>query len=242
MNIKLLLLTLFTAVLMVSQASALTQLNIYIDESGDALFLGTTDEQVLLPEGINLSNGRISGYTSSLTAKSGELWSFAYVLAKSEMNVILPEGAVIKNISSGEIAIEGKQIEIFARNSVKISYTIEKTDEINWSIFVIIIIILIVFGAGYFAYFRKRKNNVKKVIRKHKTKSKLSIISQVLNDRENAIVDKLRAMGKTKMSYLRKACDMPKASFSRHVHELRKKDIVKLSGEGKNKFVELIKT
>src|SRR3989344_125771 len=102
MKIKLPLLIIF-GILLISQASALTQLNIYVDESGDALFLGTTDEQISLPEGINLSNGRISGYTSSLTAKDSELWSFAYVLAKSEMNVILPEGAVIKNISEGEI-------------------------------------------------------------------------------------------------------------------------------------------
>jgi len=63
----------------------------------------------------------------------------------------------------------------------------------------------------------------------------------VLNDRENVIINNLKKMGKTKMSYLKKACDMPKASFSRHVHELRKKGVVRLSGEGKNKFVELVK-
>jgi uncharacterized membrane protein len=51
---------------------------------------------------------------------------------------------------------------------------------------------------------------------------------------------KLRETGKTKMSYLRKACDMPKASFSRHVHELEKKKLVVLSGDGKNKFIELV--
>ena len=241
MGFKLPLLITFVTLLLASQASALTQLNIYIDESGDALFLGTTDEQIALPEGINNSNGRISGYTSSLTAKSGELWIFNYALSKSEMTIILPEGVMIKNVSSGEITIGGKQIEIFARNSVKISYVVEKADDSNLGIFVIIIIILIVFGAGYFAYFRKRKNNVNKVIRRQKTKSKLSIISRVLNDRENAIIGKLKEMGKTKMSYLKKACDMPKASFSRHVHELRKKGLVNLSGEGKNKFVELVK-
>jgi uncharacterized membrane protein len=49
----------------------------------------------------------------------------------------------------------------------------------------------------------------------------------------------LRETGKIKSSFLRKATQIPKASFSRHIHELEKKKLVRLSGDGKNKFVEL---
>lgn len=43
------------------------------------------------------------------------------------------------------------------------------------------------------------------------------------------------------MSYLRKYCNIPKASFSRHINELENKKLIKKSGLGKNKFIELKK-
>ena len=50
----------------------------------------------------------------------------------------------------------------------------------------------------------------------------------------------LKQTGKIKSSFLRKKCDIPKASFSRHLQELERKKLIKRTGEGKNKFVEVI--
>ena len=71
--------------------------------------------------------------------------------------------------------------------------------------------------------------------------NKEKVIQNVLNEREKLILNKLRETGKIKSSYLRRKTNIPKASFSRHIRELEKKGLVKFSGEGRNKFVELIK-
>ena len=55
------------------------------------------------------------------------------------------------------------------------------------------------------------------------------------------ILDKLKETGRIKGSYLRRACEIPKPSFYRHILELEKKGLVKRSGDGRNKFIELIK-
>lgn len=227
--------------LMLSSASALTQVTIYVDAVGDALFLGVSDESPALPTGITLANGRINGYTSTLTQKEGDIWTFSFALAPSEMVISLPEGAVIKSISSGEITLEQGQIAVYAVNGTTIRYSIEKKTTSNGiGAFVTIIGALIaIVVIAYIANYRNRERHTRTVPTKRKKVHRLEVISSVLNERENLILEKLRETGKTKMSYLRKGCDLPKASFSRHIHELVKKKLVKLSGEGKNKFVEL---
>lgn len=222
--------------------SALTQVTIYIDGVGDALFLGESDDRIVLPEGVVLSTeGRINGYTSTLTEKEAEQWRFSYTLPNSEMVVVLPEGAVIKSISKGEITVERGQIAVYAVNETSIRYTIEKPTSSNGlGTFITIIGALVaIVVIGYLANYKNREKSVRSVTSKRKRTDKLDVISSVLSERENLILDKLKASGKTKMSYLRKACDMPKASFSRHIHELVKKKLIALSGEGKNKFVAL---
>lgn len=245
---KLLVIIVLMFMLVAPQVSATTQLNIYIDNIGDSLFLGTTDENITLPEGVSLRDGRISGYTSNLTVKSGETWTFTYALARAELQVTLPEGAVIKSVSPSEISLDGGQISLYARNSVRATYVIERVDENSNSVLIWILIILVVLvGVVYVWNFLKGylKGLVSRSIKKRETRrasrenKSTSQIQHLLHERENTILAKLRETGKTKMSYLRKACDMPKASFSRHVHELVKKKLLVLSGEGKNKFVEL---
>ena len=238
----LLIISLFVSLTLAVPASALTRLNIYLDETGQAVFLGETDQtNLILPAGILVSEGKINGKTSELTTKNGLLWTFTYTLTNSELNVILPEGAVIKSLEAGEISLYREQIAIFNKNKIRVSYTIEEIEEDNsvrdGTIFILLGVALVVITI----YLTKRQHRKNDKIKKEGKKKvdKIKILSQVLNDRERLIVGKLKEVGKIKMSYLRKACDIPKASFSRHIRELEKKKLVKFSGEGKNKFVQL---
>jgi hypothetical protein len=59
------------ALLLINTVSAFTFINIFVDETGEAIFLGETDEEIqdLLPSGIELQEGEITGFTSALTSK-----------------------------------------------------------------------------------------------------------------------------------------------------------------------------
>ena len=232
--------------ILVSNASAFTFLNIYVDETGEALFLGETDKTLNLPEGVNLINGRISGTTQSLTNKQGELWMFSYFLEGAEINVILPEGAVIKSVSEGEISLDNNRISIFVLERIEVSYiTEDQLRDLTYIpvivIMVAILLILIVFLINYGKREKDEKKKERNRAKRKRNKDKLDIIKEVLSEREKLIIEKLKETEKVKSSYLRKLCDIPKASFSRHVQELEKKGLIKRTGEGKNKFVELVK-
>lgn len=233
---------------LVGFASAATQINIYVDVNGDALFLGETDGSPELPEGVSVRDGQILGATSELTSKQGNVWTFDYGLEDSEFNVVFPEGAVIKELSNGEIYLDGRQIAVFVVGGVSVSYTIEETSNNVEGpsvliLFGVIVFAIVILGVVFLINFRKREKKEKKQDKKIKQKKpdKIEMIKQVLNEREKLILEKLKETGKIKTSYLRKMLDIPKASFSRNLQELEKKELVKRTGEGKNKFVELKK-
>jgi hypothetical protein len=159
------LIALSVLVMLITPVSAATEINIYVDNIGDALFLGTTDANVTLPEGVTITNGRISGYTSSLTIKQGETWTFAYALAGADLRVTLPEDAVIKSMSSSEISLDKGQISLYSQNSVRATYTIEKTDDSSsntvllWIIATLVVCVGVVYGWNYL------KKHVKSVVK-----------------------------------------------------------------------------
>ena len=222
--------------------SAQTFVNIYVDETGEALFLGETEQQIKLPDGVKLENGEINGETPNLTSKQGELWMFEYSLENAEMNIILPDGAVIKELNEGEIGIEDNQISIYAKENISVSYIIEKQKEsFNWYFLtgVILIFVLVIICS----YFKLKKNEKieknKPKLKKTKKPDKLEIIKDTLNERERIIIEKIKEKKQIKSSILRKLCDIPKASFSRHIQELEKKSLIKRTGEGKNKIISL---
>lgn len=235
------------AIILVQTASAFTFLNIYLDESGKATFIGETSEIIQLPSGIKMSGSNIIGETQTLTSKSGEFWSFNYSIKDSEINLILPKGTVIKTISNGEISINKEQISVFFIEKISITYTIEEsfTDSLGISsnslllgiILLGVSIILVVFLINY----SKREKEEDKKETKEKKPDKLKLLSKILSEREKLILSTLKKSGKVKQSHLRKLTNIPKASFSRHIQELEKKKLIKRSGEGKNKFVELKK-
>lgn len=216
---------------LIQSVSAYTYLNIYLDENGEALFLGETNEKLSLPEGIEIKGKDIVGRTQTLTNKQGELWGFSYLLEGAEMNILLPKGAVIKNIEGGEISINNKQISIYIKNEIKLSYILNGEEKLNYWLFLIIIPLIIL---GLYFYKLKRKFSSSKP-----EQDKLEIIKQTLSERENKIIDKLKEVGEIKNSKLQKILEIPKASFSRHIQELEKKEIIERKGEGKNKLISL---
>lgn len=222
-------------ILLLSYVSAATQLNIYLDEKGDALFLGDTTENVSLPEGIVNENGNIRGTTSSLTTKEGNQWSFSYELRNSQISVILPENAVLDSYTSGEIFLERGQIAVSDGYSIRVSYHIEKNNSGGEMISLVIVLIFILLGVYFYLKRKTRKIIDKKVIRK--PVDKLKIVEGILNDRERLILNELKTLKRSKMSFLRKKTGISKAAFSRHIKELERKKLIDISGEGKNKII-----
>jgi uncharacterized membrane protein len=220
---------LFVGLFLISNVSAYTFIDIYLDEGGVALLLGGTDEFISLPDGVVIRDGEIIGRTQALTSKAGEIWSFSYFLEDVEINLILPAGARIISIDGGEISIKNNRIYVSSIGGTEVTYVIEegRSSLIMWILGAAII--LIIMGLSF--YFLKRPD-------KRKKKNGVSV-REILGKRENLILDKLKETGKIKSSQLRKICDIPKASFSRHTQELERKKLIRRSGEGKNKFLEL---
>ncbi len=213
--------------LLVPAISAYTYLNIYIDETGTALFLGETNEQIILPNGIEIQDQIIKGKTNSLTNKQGEIWEFNYELAGAEINLIMPEGTVIKEISQGEISSNG-HIEIYTQESIQLKYTIEPTTNKNYLFYLLGLLIIFV----VLIYFFKIKS--KKVNPKN-----LESIKKTLHKRQQEILSQLEKTKEIKHTQLRKLVNIPKASFTRHIQELEKKGLIKRIGDGKNKLIKL---
>jgi len=228
-----LILFLSILILIAQPISAYTYLNIYLDETGEALFLGETNEQIQLPEEIKLEKGDIIGKTNSLTNKQGELWEFSYVLEGAEMSILLPKNAKIKGISNGDISTEGKQILIYVQDETTIFYIIEEVKDMSYWFYLSSVILLILL----LIYIWKSKKFLSK--KKKPKENKLEIIKQTLNERQNKIIDKLKEVKEIKHSRLQKLVDIPKASFSRHIRELEKKGLIRRQGEGKNKILSL---
>lgn len=226
-------------------ASAFTYINLYVDESGTSIFIGETDSISLpLPEGVRIDErGQILGRTNEITNKQGDIWTFKYTLFSAEMNIIFPEGTTILNISNpgAIISLEGKRISVFAKDSIEINYKIEDNNTLLSKLPLVLVLtgILIVLIVFLINYSRREKNFPEKNENKNKEDHNLNFL-KLLNERERLIIKKLRETGKVKSSYLRKLLNIPKASFSRHVQELEKKRLVKRSGDGKNKILELV--
>jgi uncharacterized membrane protein len=233
--------------LFIPAVSATTFLNIYLDDTGNSLFLGETTDHPNLPSGVQIQNQIIQGQTQELTSKSGELWTFSYILPDSEITIILPEGSTVRNLSSNsEIYLdEDNRISILAQETITVSYTISNQEiEDNY---LPIIIILFLISISVYLIVRKKQLSKKSQSSEEKSQTKktkpdkLKILQGILSDREKTILSTLKKHGKVKSSFLRKQTDLPKASFSRHIQELEKKNLIKRSGEGRNKFIELKK-
>ena len=239
-----LFLVLIVSILLMCNAYAFTSLNVYVDNTGKAVFLGETDQNITLPDWLQLNDGQITGSTYLLTSKQADVWEFSYNQTGTDITVILPRGAVIKQLISGDLSLNGDQIEIFSPNSVRVKYTIEPVSSSGFGSNKIILAVVLagafVILLSYLLNYSRKEKKPKKIPRIRKVgQSRMDIIKEVLPEKERLILDKLKKYGKIKSSILRKACEIPKASFSRHVQELEKKGLIKRTGEGRNKFIEL---
>jgi len=222
--------TILAILLLIPSVIATSFITIYVEENGEVAFFGETDEDLVLPLGISISNGEIMGKTNELTNKQGVTWEFSYELKNAEMEIVLPKGTVITKLENGEVYSNG-QISVYGFESVKVGYEIREIDNnINYLLYGLLLIIVIIILIILF-----KKHN-----KKYISKDKIRKLDNVLNDREKLILKNLKETGKIKSSFLRKKCDIPKASFSRHLQELERKKLIKRTGEGKNKFVEVI--
>ncbi len=246
------ILYLVLAIFIVQSASAYTFLNIYLNEKGEAAFIGETTGNFTLPKGIEIKDGKIFGKTSDLTNKRAEIWSISYYIKDADINLILPEGAVIKLISGGDISLSNGRIAVFFSERIEISYLVEEAPSgigsgkiITIIILAAILLVLVIYLINYSKKenLKKEKNSAPNTESKTKKvrapkKDKIEIIKNILNEREKIILEKLKESGKIKSSYLRRLTEIPKASFSRHIQELEKKKLIRRSGDGRNKFVE----
>ncbi|MBX4212242.1 winged helix-turn-helix transcriptional regulator [Candidatus Pacearchaeota archaeon] len=214
----------------ISFASASTSIIIYLDESGKATLIGDSNSSQNLPSWILFNEGSLTGTTSNLTTKQGDIWSFFISLPDSNITLVLPPGAVLRN-SSTELSASKERIELHSKNKIYAQYYLEVQNK-GYSLYFIPIIILAT-GAGYWLFVRKKEKEREEAVKR-------SLLQSVLNEREKCIIEMLQKSGKIKNSYLRRLCDIPKASFSRHVSELEKKNLIKRYGEGKNKYLELV--
>ncbi|MCD4770925.1 hypothetical protein K8R30_00735 [archaeon] len=221
---------LLLGLVLLGNVSAYTFVDIYLDGGGSALFLGGTDENVSFPGGVVVEDGDVIGKTQVLTSKAGEVWSFSYFLDGAEITLVLPKGATIKSIEEGEIFVKGNKIRVYGFGEIELTYIIgeQSSNLVLWvsvGVFVFVLFGFLFYGWGKLG---KRVGGKEKLIR------------NVLGKRENLILDKLKQTGRVKSSQLKKICDIPKASFSRHIQELERKGLLKRTGEGRNKFLELV--
>ncbi len=225
--------------LLIPLSTAYTSLNVHIDSGGNALFLGESDETIIegLPSGLSFEGGKLLGETSELTNKSGDVWNFLFSLTDGEMQVFLPEGARVLK-TNGEISLSGKQIVVYGVSYVNIEYVVEGFDD-NGEMDLGILLILGILVAIVVYLLVKEGGRTRKERIPNGKEDKIKAIEGILNEREKLILGKLKGAGKIKSSYLRRKTEIPKASFSRHIRELEKKGLVKISGDGRNKFVEL---
>ncbi len=213
---------------LISFVSSQTQINIYLDKKGNAEFYGITNNNPELPNGIYIKNGNILGSTQQLTKKDEEIWFFNYSLKDSEINLILPEDCIVKDLKKGEIYMEDNKFSIYNPESIEVYYTFSKNrTHINYFNYLLALIIILLIS---FFIYKKIHTNSKK---------NLEIIRKTLNERENLILDKLLEVKQVKQSQLSKLTNIPKASLFRHLIQLEKKGLIKRKGEGKNKIIFL---
>lgn len=224
--------------------SGLSAINIYVEKDGTAQFLGTIDSNSIeLPSGIEIRGNQIQGVTTELTSKHGSVWTFDFSAPSTEFTLFLPSEAVILDASNAtSIGLNNNLIVVTSLGRAYVSYklgAVQEDKQLKGLLLIGIALLLLI--ATYWAtrYYKQREQKLSKNKEAAKTVRGALNLKNILNERENIILDTLKNTGPIRMSYLRKECDIPKASFSRHIRELSRKKLVVLSGEGKNKLVSL---
>ena len=187
---------LILSIISMQTVSAYTFITISLNEKGEAAFIGETDQQLTLPEGIILQNGRISGKTNTLTSKQGSIWSASFESPYAEITTALPKGATITSLTAGEVSIRKDRIVIDSVGEIKLSYTVSTSAQqgniVFYIIGAIILIAIIVVLSNYLNY--KKSKNIAKKPKADNQKQRL--LNKLLNDREKQILATLKKQAK----------------------------------------------
>lgn len=233
MKLLLLLFTLLIFLLLIPQISAsYIYGDIYVLEDGMASFRVESD---LNPEigGLSFAEGKISGKTSSLTSKQGDVWTFSLDLGMYDdilLDIHLPKS--LRSIQSIEgvdriLDPEEKTVSLVDKDKelrFSIKYKIGDSHNYSWIYFSVLVLIL-----GTIAYF---------VFRYYRKKERIKAIFPMLNENEEKII-KLLMEKPMRQKVVREKLGIPKASFTRHVINLEKKRLIIRDGEGKNKVLRV---
>ncbi len=207
---------------------------IEIDDNGIVSIQGDSDVDPNI-QGIEFSEGYISGTTQLLTEKTNGVWKFFMEIDETYSEIYLkiyfPDNTesiqnIITNLNA-QLNIEDQiyleVIDLDKKIDFSVEYSINKSKDNSWLF--IFILVIVIFGLLYYMKLKKKPN-------------KFDIISGLLNEKENEIVNLLMKKS-MRQKEIRKKLDIPKASFSRYIINLEKKKIISREGEGRNKIVKL---
>lgn len=230
MNIKLILVLFMLSLPLTSAAYISGKIDVFSD--GRASFNLNTDVQIALA-GLKFEENKITGITSALTKKEGEVWTFD-LSQFPEYDEIFLEVQLPKNLkeiiqingTNKAIDLEKKLIIMVGSGSPELSIQYTLGNYVNYSaiIWPLIAILIIV----SFLFYKKSKRK----------KERLNLIMPMISDNEQKIIDILIKKS-MRQKELRNNLKIPKASFSRYISNLEKKRLIIREGEGKNKIVKL---
>ncbi len=206
--------------------------DIYVSENGKASFNVESDINLNV-NGLVYENEKITGQTSILTSKEGEIWTFE--LDYGEYDNILLEVHFPKSLKAIQ-SIEGidrildtgeKTVTLVDSNTrldFLIKYKLGDSSDYSWIYFIIFMLVLGAVGFYGFRIYNK--------------KLRINTLMPVLNENEEKII-KILMDGPMRQKALREKLGIPKASFTRYLINLEKKKIIVREGEGKNKVLRV---
>lgn len=205
--------------------------DIYLDENGNSRFDLETDIPIQIQD-LTYQENALTGTTNQLLSLRGGIWTLELSLEEYDdifIDIHLPNNLIsILSVEGSDsiIDIEEKIVTLADSGKLefKMSYELKEKRNYSWIYWLAAIAIIVL---GFLAYkkFNKRKE-------------KFEHIMPMINEKEQRIIDLLMKKP-LRQKELRKALQLPKASFSRYMVNLEKKKLIIREGEGKNKIVRL---
>jgi uncharacterized membrane protein len=206
--------------------------DIYLYKNGEARFDIQTDIDPNIEE-LSFTNNLLTGRTNQLISMQEGNWKFYLSNTTYDsilIDIHLPNNLeVIKEINGNNYLIdfENEIVSFIDSGNLQIEIIYELKEEENESVLPIIILLLLLIG-GIYLLLRKPKDN------------RLKHILPIINDKEKKIVELIMKKDE-RQNKVKKELQIPKASFSRYIHNLEKKGIIERVGEGRNKLLKLKK-
>ncbi|NJE01033.1 helix-turn-helix domain-containing protein [Thermococcus sp. JdF3] len=183
---------------------------------------------------------KVSYYTSDLTAKEGMVWTL-HVATNDSFTVVLPENAIVVDLSDIPLEIAGNSITMPPGNQ-SVSYTLNgrgagSEGGTESSAYLLILAGLGVIGGFAYALWR-RKGGGKSMPTREEFQARLENLD--LNEEEKrALLYIFDKGGKASQAEVREAIGLPKTTAWRMFKRLERKGLVKVLKGRKENWVEL---